>query len=122
MVNGDQRSMLRRQDNKMVLIGFPLGLDSINKNKKSIDFYHFFFANKLLNNIRFHRCSIEEIPIFDFLDVRCRSVKQYQNLFRFCRCLTPFSKIISIMKFRKFWEKMHVFCNGFDFLLNMNIQ
>ena len=38
MVNGDQRSMLRRQDNKMVLIGFPLGLDSINKNKNPLIF------------------------------------------------------------------------------------
>ena len=66
--------------------------------------------------------SIKELPIFDFLDVRCRSVKQYQNPFRFRRCPTPFSKIVSIMKFLKFWEKMHVFCNGFDFLLNMNIQ
>ena len=38
MVDGDQRSMLRRQDNKMVLIGFPLGLDSINKNKNPLIF------------------------------------------------------------------------------------
>ena len=47
MVNGDLRSMLRRQDTKMVLIGFPLGFDSINDNKNDIDFHYFFVANKL---------------------------------------------------------------------------
>ena len=41
MVNGDLRSMLRRQDNKMVLIGFPLGLDSIRDNNKPLIFTTF---------------------------------------------------------------------------------
>ena len=42
MVNGDLRSLLRRQDTKMVLIGFPLGFDSINDNENSIDFHYVF--------------------------------------------------------------------------------